>query len=339
MGGVRRKRLAAVEGSDGIRKGAAAGNDEQRVPSSRTRERVADGRERPRHAAEPAPHFHHREPAGHRAPAAGKLGIMDIIPVLDLAQGVAVWARAGDRARYLPVASALAPDAVGDAVALIRAFRRRLGARSCYVADLDAIQGGAIQGAMIRELARLETGFAGTIMVDAGASIPESGFEVLACGASQVVVGLETLRAFTDLVEIVRAVGVERVLFSLDLRMGRPILHPAMHDAGGSRSDAVRLTTQALEAGVRSVVLLDLARVGTGCGADLGLIEGVRKRFPTARLLAGGGVLGRPDLDRLRDAGCDGALVASAIHSGNITAADLADFAAPRVLQSPSVSR
>jgi phosphoribosylformimino-5-aminoimidazole carboxamide ribotide isomerase len=339
MGGVRRKRLAAVEGSDGIRKGAAAGNDEQRVPSSRTRERVADGRERPRHAAEPAPHFHHREPAGHRAPAAGKLGIMDIIPVLDMAQGVAVWAKAGDRARYEPVASALAPDAVGDAVALIRAFRRRLGARSCYVADLDAIQGGAIQGAMIRELARLETGFAGTIMVDAGASIPESGFEVLACGASQVVVGLETLRAFTDLVEIVRAVGVERVLFSLDLRMGRPILHPAMHDAGGSRSDAVRLTTQALEAGVRSVVLLDLARVGTGCGADLGLIEGVRKRFPTARLLAGGGVLGRPDLDRLRDAGCDGALVASAIHSGNITAADLADFAAPRVLQSPSVSR
>jgi len=265
---------------------------------------------------------------------------MEIIPVLDLAQGVAMWARAGNRARYEPVASALVPDAVGDAVALIRAFRRRLGAGTCYLADLDAIQVGAIQRAMIRELAELETGFAGPIMVDAGAHTPASSFEVLACGASQVVIGLETLRAFTDLVEIARVVGGDRVIFSLDLRMGSPILHPAMHDVAAAQPDALSLAAQALEAGVSGLVLLDLARIGTGCGADLGLIEGVRKRFPTVRLLAGGGVLARRDLDRMRDAGCDGALVASAIHSGNITAADLADLAAEPVgAQSPSVSR
>ena len=56
--------------------------------------------------------------------------------------------------------------------------------------------------------------------------------------------------------------------------------------------------------------------------------------------MAGGGVLARRDLDRMRDAGCDGALVASAIHAGTITAADLADLAAEPVgAQSPSVSR
>jgi phosphoribosylformimino-5-aminoimidazole carboxamide ribotide isomerase len=100
------------------------------------------------------------------------------------------------------------------------------------------------------------------------------------------------------------------------------------------------LTSQAVEAGVTSLVLLDLARVGTGCGTDVGLLEGLRRRFPTLRLFAGGGVLGRRDLDRMRDAGCDGALVASAIHNGTITAADLADLAAEPVgAQSPSVSR
>jgi phosphoribosylformimino-5-aminoimidazole carboxamide ribotide isomerase len=265
---------------------------------------------------------------------------MDVIPVLDLARGVAVWAQAGNRASYEPVASALVPGAVGDAVALLQAFRRRLGATACYVADLDAIQGGAIQRAMLRELAQLETGFAGAIMVDAGAHSPESTLEVLACGASQVVIGLETLRAFTDLAEIVRLVGQSRVSFSVDLRMGSPILHPEMHDAAGSQPDAASLTSQAVEAGVTSLVLLDLARVGTGCGTDLGLIEGLRRRFPTVRLLAGGGVQARRDLDRMRDAGCDGALVASAIHNGTITAADLADLAAEPVgAQSPSVSR
>ena len=48
------------------------------------------------------------------------------------------------------------------------------------------------------------------------------------------------------------------------------------------------------------------------------------------RLLAGGGVLARRDLDRMRNAGCDGALVASAIHSGAITSADVAALAATR---------
>ena len=109
---------------------------------------------------------------------------MDIIPVLDLAGGVAVWAQAGDRARYEPVASALIPSVVGDPVALLGAFRARLGAIACYVADLDAIQGGAVQRTILRELAQLETGFAGAIMVDAGAHTPESTLEVMACGAS-----------------------------------------------------------------------------------------------------------------------------------------------------------
>jgi phosphoribosylformimino-5-aminoimidazole carboxamide ribotide isomerase len=266
---------------------------------------------------------------------------MDIIPVLDLARGVAVWAQAGDRARYEPVVSALVPEGVGDPVALLYAFRRRLGASACYVADLDAIQGGAVQRAMLRELAQLETGFAGAIMVDAGAHSPESTFEVLACGASQVVVGLETLRAFSDLSDIVRVAGEGRVVFSVDLKLGSPILHPQMQDVIGTHApDALSLTEQAIDAGVGTLLVLDLARIGTGCGTDVGLLQELRKRFPMIRLLAGGGVLARRDLERMREVGCDGALVASAIHSGAITAADLAALAAEPVgAQSPSVSR
>jgi phosphoribosylformimino-5-aminoimidazole carboxamide ribotide isomerase len=265
---------------------------------------------------------------------------MDIIPVLDLARGVAVRAQAGDRARYEPVESALMPSAIGDAVGLLRAFRARLRATACYIADLDAIQGGAVQRTMLRELAQLETGFAGSIMVDAGAHTAESTLEVMACGASQVVIGLETLRAFTHLAEIVRLTGEEQVIFSVDLRLGSPILHPAMQDAMGAQPDAVSLAAQAVESGVANLLLLDLARVGTGCGADLGLIEELRKRFPELRLLVGGGILTRRDLDRMRDVGCDGALVASAIHAGTITATDVAELAAELVgAQSPSVSR
>jgi phosphoribosylformimino-5-aminoimidazole carboxamide ribotide isomerase len=252
---------------------------------------------------------------------------MQIIPVLDLSRGAAVHARAGHRSGYEPVRSALAPGAVGDPVALVRGFRDVLGTSACYVADLDAIQGGAVQRALLGELAGLGTSSAGSLLVDAGTHSCDGALEVLSCGASEVVVGLETLRAFADLAAIVREVDPSRVIFSLDLNLGRPVLHPALRDPSAAYPDPFDMAAQAIEAGVRSLLLLDVGRVGTGCGVELRLVEGLRRRFPAARLLAGGGILARRDLERLRSAGCGGALVASAIHSGNITSADVAALA------------
>jgi phosphoribosylformimino-5-aminoimidazole carboxamide ribotide isomerase len=253
---------------------------------------------------------------------------MEIVPVIDLSRGRAVHARAGDRATYQPVRSVLLPDSAGDPVALIRAFRERLGTRSCYLADLDAIAGGAIQSAAIRRLGKLGGAPAGPLLVDAGTGSPERAQELLACGASIVVVGLETLRAFAGLAAVIDAVGTSRVVFSLDLRMGGPIVHSGFDAGGGSTTDALSLAARAIDAGAASLLMLDLGRVGTGRGLDLELLGNLRRRFPRVRLLAGGGVGGRRDLERMRDAGCDGALVASALHDGTVTADVIDTFAA-----------
>jgi phosphoribosylformimino-5-aminoimidazole carboxamide ribotide isomerase len=259
---------------------------------------------------------------------------MQIVPVLDLAKGVAVHARAGERARYAPVASALAPGMPGDPLALARAFRE-LGARACYVADLDAIQGGAPQLDLIGRLARSADGFDGMLLVDAGTTCAGRAAALLEAGAARVVVGLETLRSFGDLAAIVSAVGAPRVVFSLDLRLGAPLAHPSLLDAAGP-VDAVALAEQAAAAGASAIIVLDLARVGTGVGIDHGLLAALRRRLPRTELLAGGGVLERRDLERLDDVGCDGVLLASALHAGRITAHDLDVF---RRRQSPTRAR
>ena len=246
--------------------------------------------------------------------------------MIDLSRGVAVHARAGDRSRYEPVRSVLAPGADGDPMALLRAFRATLRVTECYVADLDAIGGGAMQRTVLRELAALETPFSGPLLVDAGTPHAQGGSEVLASGADAVVVGLESLHAFADLRKTVERAGPSRVVFSLDLRLGSPILHPAMAGAGAVRSDVLSLGDQAVDAGVRSLLVLDIGRVGTGSGLDVGLLQALRRRLASIRLLAGGGVRERRDLDHLRDAGCDAALVASAIHSGRIGAADVREL-------------
>jgi HisA/HisF family protein len=261
---------------------------------------------------------------------------MEIIPVLDITSGVAVHARAGDRSAYVPVRSVVAPDPPGDPFALLRGFREILGAKTCYVADLDAIQGGAVQRRVLAELAQLDVGATGPLLVDAGTYELSGALEVLSCGASELVVGLETLRTFADLAAIVTEVGTSRVIFSLDLMLGRPILHAEMQDIGAI-PDPIALATRAAATGVGTILVLDIGRVGTGCGVDLGVVEGMRKELPAMRLLAGGGVLARRDLDRMRSAGCDGALVASAIHRGAITSADIAALASPLLsAQSPT---
>ncbi len=240
-------------------------------------------------------------------------------------------AREGDRARYRPVRSALSPGPAGDPGALIQAYRDVLGARECYVADLDAIQGGGVQRALLRHLAR--AGAPCGISVDAAVSDASRARQLMGLGAGRVVVGLETLRTFGELGSIIAA-APGRVVFSLDLRLGRPLLHPANREAAGAEPVTERIAERAVAAGVETLLLLDLGRVGTGLGMDLKLLEELRRRFPSVRLLAGGGVGGRRDLDRIRETGCDGVLIATALHAGRVGAADAAALATPAPAQS-----
>jgi phosphoribosylformimino-5-aminoimidazole carboxamide ribotide isomerase len=240
-----------------------------------------------------------------------------VIGVVDLDGGRAVHASGGDRKRYAPVervgASAIEP---GDAVALARAYTGPLGLSELYVADLDAIAGGPFQAARIAALTSLNA----PTWVDAGVAAVERARRLIDLGAAQVIVGLETLPSFGALAAICSAVGGRRVAFSLDLRDGRPL---TADSCSGPREDPAALAARAADAGAGSVIVIDLARVGGEAGLDLRLVGDVRAAVPQLTLVVGGGVRGAEDLTRLADAGCDAALVATALHDGRIGAAEI----------------
>lgn len=245
---------------------------------------------------------------------------MELIPVLDLLDRQAVHARGGVREQYRPVQSALLPGHTGDATALAGVYRTRLGANRCYVADLEAIRGGAPQLSLLRALAEPGLGFGPGLMVDGGIASPSAARALVDAGATTVVVGLETLPGFEDLRAIVDAVGGERVVFSLDLLEGKPIRRRTGRIAS-QEAVSLELGARAVEAGVSAVLVLDLAAVGTESGPrNLDLIGGL-KRLLCVPVYAGGGVRTTADLELLAEAGCDAALVGSALHSGAITPA------------------
>lgn len=236
---------------------------------------------------------------------------VEVLPVIDLRDGQAVHARGGNRDRYPVVEGVLGSGR--DPLALALAFRDRLGCRSVYVADLDAI---ADRGDARPFVARL-TSIGLAPLIDAGVRTVEQAKALLEAGAARVVVGLETLHTLDELGVIVRAIGAERVVFSLDLRNGSPLVgSPALATA-----DPLWLAEAAVERGVRQMICLDLARVGSGAGAPHPLLTRLRARLPHLQLFAGGGVRDVEDLAALAALGCAGALVATALHNGRITGA------------------
>ena len=92
---------------------------------------------------------------------------LPVIPVLDMLAGRVVRAVGGRRADYRPVVSRLAPDGA-SAGAIAANLLAASGSSELYVADLDAIQGGPVQVAMLTEIAA--TGAA--LRVDAGLRRP-----------------------------------------------------------------------------------------------------------------------------------------------------------------------
>jgi phosphoribosylformimino-5-aminoimidazole carboxamide ribotide isomerase len=237
---------------------------------------------------------------------------MRILPVLDLLGGQVVRGVAGRRQEYRPVVSRLTRSSRPLDVA--RAFRDHFGLTELYVADLDAIAGN--EPAWPTFTALREEGF--RLWVDAGVRESPAGRELMECGLG-VVAGLETLAGPAVLAELVRDLG-DRLVFSLDLRGSVPLGKTDVWQG----ADAWSIAAQAVALGVRRLLVLDLARVGvnTGTGTDE-LCERLVVSYPEVEVWAGGGVRGPEDLLRLRGRGVRAVLVASALHDGALTRADL----------------
>ena len=240
---------------------------------------------------------------------------MRLIPVMDLRDGLAVHAVKGAREQYRPVAGVLADTA--DPLDVARAFRKKLGLSELYIADLNAIQGHGHHQALISRLAQ-QSGM--RLIVDAGAANVASALQVLDAGASQVIIGAETLPTWEMALAICAAIDPRHLIFSLDMRSGQ-VLSRCSQLAVSTPAEVLGLLNRA---NWREVILLDLSRVGTGTGVDEALIAEARRMFPQLMLLAGGGVRDASELADLRTAGVAGVLVATALHQGIITRQQIA---------------
>jgi len=240
---------------------------------------------------------------------------MLLIPVIDVQNGLVVHGRFGNRAEYRPIQSTLCHGA--DPLTVARAFRTHFDLTELYLADLDAIVRRTPNFDLYQKLA--DDGF--KLWVDAGArSQDDWTSESLLQFIHRLVVGSETIESNDDLTGILQSWGADRVVFSLDLRDGVPITN--CPDWEGM--NAPSLISSVSATGVRRVLLLDLARVGSGqgIGTERLIIES-RQIEPDLQIYVGGGVSGADGLRQIRAFGVSGVLIASALHDGRLTRNDI----------------
>jgi phosphoribosylformimino-5-aminoimidazole carboxamide ribotide isomerase len=222
---------------------------------------------------------------------------MRCILACDLKGGIVVRGVRGERERYRPIAESSRIVRTSDPIGVVGEIRPY----EAYIADLDRIAGTGDNLGIIKRL----SGMTHT-MVDAGISSP-ADFEEVKRVAGSVIIGTET----ATLGAIERCQG-GRTMVSLDMRNGRTMYRdPALNL---SPLEAISLLN-GME--LAAVILLDVARVGTGEGVDAGLVASAASasRHP---IIVGGGVKDAGDLELLERCGASGAIIASAVHDGRI---------------------
>ncbi len=234
---------------------------------------------------------------------------VNIVPVIDILDGEVVLAHGGERATYRPLESFLTKST--DPVDVAEAIRDEYGFSEIYCADLDAIDGKApalsIYGAL------QQAGF--SLWIDAGLRKAKDAAPLIEARVRRIIAGLETLTSPAELAGLVESVG-DALIFSLDLKDGKPIGNRAVWAGNSTDEEASKqIALKAIEQGVKRMIVLDLARIGSRSGvATLDLCERISRAHKRVELITGGGIKSAADLPALAAIGVHTALVGTALH-------------------------
>ncbi|MBV9290666.1 MAG: nickel transporter [Hyphomicrobiales bacterium] len=227
---------------------------------------------------------------------------MIVVPVVDLKQGAVVRARRGDRAAYRPIETPLAEGS--DPVEVVHGLLSVYPFPHLYIADIDAIQGRGDNFAVLPHLRRAFPRL--RLWVDSGVADAEALQALVRSEVAFPVVGSETQRDVSMIAACKDRHGVVLSLdFIGDVFQGPPELlaEPRLWP--------------------NRVIVMSLAQVGTAGGPDFARLASILAAAGARQVFAAGGVRHFEDLAALAGAGAAGALVATALHNGSLTKAEV----------------
>ena len=236
---------------------------------------------------------------------------MQIIPVIDLKNGLVVHAKRGLRANYAPIQSSLTPSC--QPLEIAAALLELYPFNTLYIADIDAIQGAENSQSnnqdYIAAIAEAHPNV--TIWLDCGIGQPNARALYMG-GNIKPVVGSENIADLQDYRAISYACNSKHVL-SLDYAATMALGINELHSQARFWPD--------------DTICMTLNSVGSAQGPDISRLQSLlalnAARKSPSSLYAAGGVRGLNDCLILKNLAISGVLVATALHDGSVRYADI----------------
>lgn len=224
---------------------------------------------------------------------------MHLIPVIDLLDNQVVHAKRGQREHYQAIQSSLCNSSAP--IDIIAALLELYPFTTLYIADLNAIQK---RGNHMQMIARIQQKFPNlSIWLDAGIT-NISDLSIWKNINTHWVIGTESLISIHDYTQLKQTLHSK---FTLSLDFNK--------DGYKGPIELLRQTSL----WPQQVIAMTLTLVGSGEGADMKRLTSIIKQAPSIKLYAAGGIRNILDLNALSANHVHGALVASALHHGQIT--------------------
>lgn len=234
---------------------------------------------------------------------------MRIIPAIDIIDGKCVRLSQGDYAQKTVYNE--------NPLEVAKQFEDA-GLKYLHLVDLDGAKAKKVVNWKVLEAITSQT----HLNVDFGGGLRtrEDVETVFDCGAKQITAGSIAVSDRETVLDWISEFGADKIILGADAKNGRIATHGWLDDSG---LDAIEFIAAYQQEGIEYVVCTDIAKDGMLEGPSIQLYKQILKKNARLKLIASGGVSSLEDLIKLKEIGCDAAIVGKAIYEGRIQILDL----------------
>lgn len=239
--------------------------------------------------------------------------MIEIIPAIDIIEGKCVRLTQGDYNEKKVYNE--------NPLEVARQFED-CGLKRLHLIDLDGAKSGHIVNHHILETIATQT----NLYIDFGGGVKSDKDIVTAfeCGAQQVTGGSIAVKDKTTFINWINRYGTDRIILGADVKQNNKIAVSGWLET--TDIELFPFLAGYIAKGIRYIVCTDVSKDGKMSGSSIELYQEICKQYPTANLIASGGVSSIPEIEKLNEIGVYGAIIGKAIYEGTITLHELAAF-------------
>jgi len=179
--------------------------------------------------------------------------------------------------------------------------------------DLDGAK--ETQARQLPLLTQLLSATEAPVQVGGGVRTEQDVADLLAAGASRVVIGSTAVKSPDLVASWMEKYGPEQIVLALDVNIdaqgNRHIAVAGWQENSGVTIEA--LIERFLPAGLKHVLCTDISRDGTLAGTNVELYRDLCARYPNVAFQASGGIGGIKDIEALKGSGVKGIILGRAL--------------------------